>query len=130
METRSNEATLLRPEGDRILNAALVEIDLNKFIAQLKRETTWTDSDRNSITVYKSDNTSIVLIGLHAGAELKEHTAKGSIHVQVLDGEIKFTTGNQTALLQPGQMITLQENKPHNVLAVKESFFLLTLVSL
>ncbi|MBK5269808.1 MAG: hypothetical protein JJE22_02220, partial [Bacteroidia bacterium] len=66
MKSKSNEATALRPEGDRVLNAPLVEMDLNKFIAQLKQETTWADSDRNSITVFKSDNMTIVLIGMHA----------------------------------------------------------------
>ncbi|MBK5271856.1 MAG: cupin domain-containing protein [Bacteroidia bacterium] len=128
MENKSNEATALRPMGDRLLNAPLVEIDLNKFIAQLKQETTWADSDRNSITVFKSDNMTIVLIGMHAKAELKTHTAKGHISVQVLDGEIKFTAEQQTVSLEKGQMITLLENNPHSVLAIKESFFLLTMM--
>lgn len=40
MKNNSNEATTLRPEGDHLLNASLVELDLNKFIAKLKHETT------------------------------------------------------------------------------------------
>jgi len=128
MENKSNEATALRPEGDRMLNARLVEIDLNKFIAELKQETTWADSDRNSITVFKSDTTTIVLIGMRENAELKEHTAIGNITVQVLDGEINFFAEQQTLSLVKGQMITLEENIPHSVTALKESFFLLTLM--
>ncbi|MDQ6843566.1 MAG: cupin domain-containing protein, partial [Bacteroidota bacterium] len=129
MKNKSNEATPLRPEGDRLLNASLVEIDLNKFIAQLKEEITWADSDRNSISVFKSDNMAVVLIGLHAKAELKTHIAKGHINVQVLDGEIKFTAQEQTISMKKGVMISLQENIPHSVLAVKESFFLLTMMN-
>ncbi|MGK2860304.1 MAG: cupin domain-containing protein, partial [Chitinophagaceae bacterium] len=121
--------TALRPEGDRVLNAPLVEMDLNKFIALLKQETTWADSGRNSITVFKSDNMTIVLIGLHANAELKTHIAKGHISVQVLDGEIKFTAEQQTVSMEKGQMISLAENIPHSVLAIKESFFLLTMMT-
>jgi len=128
MENKSNEATALRPEGDRMLNARLVEIDLNKFIAELKQETTWADSDRNSITVFKSDTTTIVLIGMRENAELKEHTAIGNITVQVLHGEINFFAEQQTLSLVKGQMITLEENIPHSVTALKESFFLLTLM--
>ncbi|MFZ1800331.1 MAG: cupin domain-containing protein [Chitinophagaceae bacterium] len=128
MENKSNEATVLRPEGDRILNASLVEIDLNKYIAELKQETTWAESDRNSITVFKSNNMTIVLIGLRANAELKTHVAKGHINVQVLDGEIKFTAEQQTVSMEKGVMISLQENIPHSVLAIKESFFLLTMM--
>lgn len=128
MENKSNEATALRPDGDRMLNGRLVEIDLNKFITELKQETTWADSDRNSITVFKSDTSTIVLIGMHKNAELKEHTAIGNISVQVLDGEIKFFAEGQIRSLVRGQMITLEANIPHSVTAFKESFFLLTVV--
>lgn len=128
MENKSNEATALRPEADRLLNASLVEMDLNKFIAQLKQETAWADSDRNSITVFKTDNMTIVLIGMHANAELKTHVAKGHINVQVLDGEIEFTAAQQTISMGKGQMIYLGENIPHSVVAIKESFFLLTMM--
>lgn len=128
MKDKSNEATTLRPEGDRILNASLVEIDLNKFIVELKQEITWAESDRNSITVFKSDYMTIVLIGLHAQAELKEHSAKGIINVQVLEGEIDFTADHKTVSIGKGQMISLHKTIPHSVLAVKESFFLLTMV--
>ena len=128
MKNKSNESTALRPDGDRLLNARLVEIDLNKFIVQLKQETTWADSDRNSITVFKSDTTTIVLIGMHKNAELKEHTAIENITVQVLDGEINFFAEQQIFLLEKGKLITLEANIPHSVTAMKESFFLLTLV--
>ncbi len=129
MENKSNEATPLRPDGERLLNAPLVEIDLNQFITQLKQETTWADSDRNSITVFKSDVMSIVLIGMRADAALKTHKAKGHITVQVLEGAIKFTAEDQTVSIEKGQMISLKENIPHSVLAMKESFFLLTMMN-
>ena len=128
MENKSNEATALRPEGDRMLNGNLVEIDLNKFIAELKQEPTWVNSDHNSITVFKSDTSTMVLIGMHKNAELKEHTAIGNISVQVLDGEINFVAQQQTHSMVKGQMVTLGANIPHSVTALKESFFLLTLV--
>lgn len=127
MENKSNEATPQRPEGDRMLNAPLVEMDLNKYISQIRGETTWADSDRNAITLFKSDSMRIVLLGLHEAAELKTHTANGIISVQVLEGKIVFTAGQQTVSLEKDQMIALQEKLPHSVLALKESFFLLTL---
>jgi len=130
MESKSNESTPLRPEGDRLLNAPLVEIDLNKFISQVKGEASWADSDRNSITLFKSETMRIVLVGLHANAELKTHTTRSVISVQVLEGEIKFTTEEQLVLLQKGQMVALQQKMPHSVHAQKESFFLLTVAAL
>jgi quercetin dioxygenase-like cupin family protein len=125
-ENKYNEATALRPEGDRILDAPLVEMNLNNFIVQIKEEVTWATSSHNSITIFKSDDTTIVLIGMHPNAELKEHKAYGNIHVQVLSGKINFCTEQQTVLLQKGQMVALKRDIPHSVQALDESFFLLT----
>ncbi len=128
VENKSNEATALRPEGDRILDAPLVEMDLNNFIVQIKHEITWATTDHNSITIFKSDNTTVVLIGMHQNAELKKHKAYGNIHVQVLEGKINFCTEQQTVPLKKGQMIALKADIPHSVLALDDSFFLLTVI--
>jgi quercetin dioxygenase-like cupin family protein len=127
MENKSNEATPQRPEGDRTLNASLVTMDLNHFMEQVRSEPSWKDSDRNSITIFKSDTMRIVLIGLHEGAGLKTHTASGIISVQVLEGHIQFTAAPEKVELQKGQMLALQKGIPHSVVALKESFFLLTM---
>ncbi|MEO6883843.1 MAG: cupin domain-containing protein [Bacteroidia bacterium] len=127
MENKSNDATSQRPEGNRVLNAQLVEMNLYKFIEQIKAETTWTNSDRNSVTIFKSETMRIVLMGLHENAELKPHKANGVISVQVLEGKINFITEQQSSLIEKGQMIALQENNTHSVIALTESFFLLTL---
>jgi len=127
LEIKSNEATTLRPEGNRVLNAQLVEMNLYEFIEQIKNETTWKDSDRNSITIFKSDTMRIVLMGLHKNAALKSHKANGVISVQVLEGKINFITEQQSSLMEKGQMIALQENINHSVIALTKSFFLLTL---
>ncbi len=50
MQNKSNDATPQRPEEERPLNAPLVEMNLYQFIDQIKSETTWAESDRNSIT--------------------------------------------------------------------------------
>ncbi len=126
VENKSNEATPLRPEGDRILDASFVEMDLNNFIVQIKKEITWATTDHNSITIFKSDNTTVVLIGMHQNAELKRHKAYGNIHVQVLEGKINFSIEQQTVSLKKGQMIALKADIPHSVQALDESFFLLT----
>ena len=127
MENKSNEATLKRPEGDRLLDAPLVTMDLNHLMEQVRNEPSWKYSDRNSITIYKSENMRVVLIGLHQNAELKTHTANGIINVQVLEGHIKFTTEQQVTELEKGQMLALKKQLPHSVFALKETFFLLTM---
>lgn len=127
MENKFNEATPQRPEGDRTLDAPMVVMDLSSFMEQIKQEPSWKDSDRNSITIFKTDGLRIVMIALHEGAEMKTHTADGIISIQVLEGRISFATGEQTAELSKGQMLALHEGIAHSVIANRETIFLLTL---
>lgn len=127
MENKSNEATPHRPEGNRTLDDSLVTMNLNHLMEQVRNEPSWKNSDRNSITIFKSDTMRIVLIGLHKGAELKTHTANGIISVQALEGHIQFTAAPKTVELQKGQMLALHKGIPHSVIALEESSFLLTL---
>lgn len=127
MENKSNEATPLRPQGERMLNAPVVEIDLYRFINQIKEEKPWIETGHNSITVFKSDKLRIVLIGLNANASIKEHLAASVISVQVLEGKIDFTVEGKIITINKGQMLALQKDIPHSVYASEESFFLLTL---
>jgi len=129
MEIKNNEATELRPEGDRLIDAPLVSMDIPEFIKQIKAEVTWENSDRNAITVFKTNGMRIVLIALHEDALLKRHTADGIISVQVLEGEIFFSTDTQSVLMKKGDMIALHKGLAHSVKAIKESVFLLTLTT-
>lgn len=129
MEEKSNEATAKRPQGDRILDAKLVDIDLNSMIEQIRMEEKWVNSDRNAITVFKTDGMRIVLIALHKGAEMTRHTANGMISVQVLEGQMLFDTDEQPVELSKGQMLALHKGIPHSVLAKEETIFLLTLTT-
>lgn len=129
MEEKYNNPTIQRPDGDRMIDAALVSIDLPMFIKQIKNEPAWKTSDRNAITVFKTNGLRIVLIALHEGANMSTHTAHGIICVQVIEGRIQFKTTRQTVEMETGQMTVLHENIPHSLLAVKESVFLLTLTT-
>ena len=129
MEIKYNEATPQRPEGDRSLDVALIAIDLPVFVKQIKEESTWKESDRNAITVFKTNGLRIVLIALHKGAEMPTHTADGIISVQVLEGQMQFNTEWRSVELSNGQMLALHERIPHSVLALKETIFLLTLTT-
>ncbi len=129
MEIKNNESTELRPEGDRIIDAPLVSMNIPEFIKQIKAEVTWENSDRNAITVYKTNGMRIVLIALHQDAVLKKHSADGIISIQVLEGEIIFSTDDESVLMGQGQMIALHKGLSHSVKANQESVFLLTLTT-
>lgn len=127
-QIKQNDATPLRPEGDRLLFAPLIEIDLQSSIAQIKNEVSWSEKDHNSIALFKSDSMRIVLMGFHKDAQLKPHSAKGVISLLVITGSIDFIANEKTVRLQKDQMITLDEGIVHSLTAQSESFVLLTLV--
>jgi quercetin dioxygenase-like cupin family protein len=111
------------------MDATLVTMDIPKFIKEIKEESTWQNSDRNAITIFKTNGLRIVLVAMHENALMKKHTAAGIISVQVIEGEINFSTDDRSVLLKKGQMIALHEGIPHSVKAKKESVFLLTLTT-
>jgi quercetin dioxygenase-like cupin family protein len=129
VEEKSNESTPQRPEGARPLDAPMVLIDPSSYVKKIKQEQAWKNGDRNAITLFKTDGMRIVLIALHAGAEMKKHMAGGVISVQVLEGQITFHTEERSAVLDEGQLLALHAGIPHSVFANEESVFLLTLSS-
>ena len=129
MNEKFNDSTNQRPQGERIIDAALVTIDLRNFTKQIREEKAWKESDRNAITVFKTDGMRIVLLALHKDAEMIKHTADGIISIQVMEGKILFKTEEQSIELGSGQMLALHENIPHSVVAMEETIFLLTLTT-
>jgi quercetin dioxygenase-like cupin family protein len=127
ISVKANNATPLRPDGERELDAAMITMDLPRLMTQIKEEHAYKNGDRSAITVFKSTGMRIVLVALHTGTEMKTHTAPGVISVQVLEGEIIFTTEQKSAECSAGQMLALHAGIPHSVKAKQDSIFLLTL---
>lgn len=96
---------------------------LNK---QMKQEESWEKSGRSAKTLYKTDQMRIVLNTMKAGTEIKPHHASGPISVQVIEGQIRFSTENKSVVLRQGEMLTLQAQIRHWVEAIEEASFLLT----
>ena len=129
MEYKRNEATLNRPEGDRVIDAPYVYMDFDKYEDQIKDEDAWEKSDRNSITIFKTDNLTTVLTCMHKGASIKDNTVDGLFQVLVLDGKIRLTTDDGDVELRDNEMITMHPNVYHNIEAIKKSTLLLQTIN-
>lgn len=84
------DATNQNPERERLLYAPLVQMNINKFIKQLKSEDAWKKDDHNTITIYKSESTTIVLRGMHKKSLRKSGKVNSDATIQVLKGKIKI----------------------------------------
>lgn len=126
MEIKRNDATANRPEGSRIIDAPYVFMDIPAFADQLKSEKSWQKGDRNSITVFKSEETTMVVAALKAGAELTNNAADVFFTIMVLNGEVVITTEDVERDISKGQAIAFHPNVLHSIRAVSDSNLLLT----
>ena len=126
MEHKRNEATLNRPEGDRVIDASYVFIDVNEFTRQLREEDAWQKNDRNGITVFKTDQLTMVVVGLHEKAVFKNNVVDGIVTIQVVEGKIRITAPDGEIDLKPNQLVTFHRCIDHSIEALDESVIILT----
>jgi quercetin dioxygenase-like cupin family protein len=129
MEMKRNDATLNRPEGDRVIDAPYVFMDLGQFIKQIKNEDTWDKNDRNGITIFKTENLTTVLTCLHKDALIKDNSVDGIFQVQVLGGRIRVTTADGDVDMEEGKMIVFHPGVRHTIEALKKSNLLLQTIN-
>lgn len=104
----------------------LAQFDLLKEIADSEQKKPW-QSGHNAKTLFKKHDFRIVLITMEDAAKIKEHHADGTLSVQVLKGKIRFRVGGQTHDLSEGNLFTLAASIRHDVEALEDCAFLLTI---
>jgi quercetin dioxygenase-like cupin family protein len=93
----------------------------------LRREDSYQGGDRSAKTLVKEHGFSVVLTVMRSGARLQEHKAAGPLSVQTLAGHIRLHALQETIDLPLGHVVMLEGNVSHDVEAVEESAFLLTI---
>jgi len=126
MEIKRNEATTNRPEGDRVIDAPYVFIDIPAFVGQLKDEKAWDKNDRNGITVFKSDNMTIVITALQKKAELSNIMVDGFLSVHILKGKVRFTTPDGDIDANKNKMIAFHPGVCHSIKAKSNAILVIT----
>lgn len=122
--TKSNRESL----GERTLRAPLLSFSINNEIEKLLKEPSWLTGDRNAVTLQKNPKLRIVLISLRKGATLLEHKVEGPITIMVLSGNINFIVGKEKVNAKNNGMIVLERTIPHDVEALEDSTFILTII--
>lgn len=111
-------------DGNMIDHIAL--FDLTREIADSESKKPW-QAGHFAKTLFKKPDFRTVLITMEPASKMKEHHADGTLSVQVLKGQIRFTAHGKVHDLQAGSLVTLGASIKHEVEAVKESAFLLTI---
>ncbi len=121
------ETTGTSERAPQRLAAPVLAFDLAHEVARLHEQAVWQQGDRNAKTLVKEPDFRLVLIALRAGARMEEHRAAGRISVQTLAGHLRLHTAGTNVDLPVGRLVSLERDVPHDVEAVEESAFLLTI---
>ena len=116
------------PREGRILAGPTITFSIDDEIRRLRQEPEWISGARNSVTVVKTANLSIVLTAIKKEATLCGHEVDGPITLQVISGAVKFGVAGEPHTLKAGTVIALDKAVPHDLQALEDSELLLTIV--
>jgi quercetin dioxygenase-like cupin family protein len=105
----------------------LLRYDLRAEAAALRQEPAWQRGDRNAKTLVKETGFRVVLTTLKSGGRLREHQAPTRLTLHCLEGRLRLHTEVETAELAAGELLAVAGGIEHDVEALEDSTFLLTL---
>ena len=123
---RSHHASMTRlPE----LVGEVIRRNIDGELEKLKKAPSWQrESGRSAETLVKYDEFRIVLVRMRPGSYMSHHRAEGPISIHVLQGKIRVhLPENGVEDLESGGLLILGRCLEHDVEAVEESAFLLTI---
>ncbi len=93
----------------------------------MRLERGYREGERNANTLVKTPQLRVVLTALRAGSRLHEHRAPGWVSVQTVEGHLRLQVAGETVDLPAGALVTLEPDLAHDVEALEDSVFLLTI---
>ena len=109
------------------LRDAVTVLDLLGEADALREEAAWAQGDRNAKTYAKEADLRVVLTVLKQGATLREHQVPGTAIVHVLTGSLRLRVSGREVELPAGQLVIIEANLPHDVEALEESAFVISI---
>jgi quercetin dioxygenase-like cupin family protein/iron-sulfur cluster repair protein YtfE (RIC family) len=122
----------MTPNEFRIEQAAVAPSraasDLPAEVEHLHHQESWQRGDRSSKTLVDLPGLRVVLTAMQGGARLALHDTAARFTLQVLSGRLAVYVHEQSMELAAGHLLALDRNVPHDVGALVDSAFLLSLV--
>ncbi len=107
------------------LSAPFLEFDLHAQIELLRSEERY-QHGHNSKTLAKYPDFRLVLTVIKASAVIARHQTAGRISVHTISGHIRMYVGERLLDLPAGRVLVVDQGISHDVRAVEDSAFLLT----
>lgn len=103
-----------------------MQFDVAAEAMRLKGEDAYVSKGRNAITLVKYPDLRVVLTALSATTRIDGHKTEGRISIHALSGELRLHVAGRLVDLAAGRLLALDSGVAHDLEAVKDSVFLLT----
>ena len=113
--------------GGRAIAASVLSFDLQTELQQLRQQQSYQSGDPSGRTLVKEPDLRIVLMALRADGRLQEHSASGPLSIQAIQGPLRVHLPDGSVELTPGQLLALESGIRHDVEAIEDCAFLLTI---
>lgn len=133
MSTSQKDANYTDEKGgaeklpSRHLTDSIIVSDIESLLKEIKLEKAWDRDGHFAKTLVKYPAFRIVLIAMKKGKSIPNHKTDGEISIQVLQGHIRLQVARRVVDVAMGNLVALEKNLPHDVEAIEESAFLLSI---
>ncbi len=109
----------------RMTQERSVELDIGKELEETNRSSVWKDGNARKVLIRYPDF-QITLRAMKAMARIPEHHNPGRVSVQTVRGHIRMHVEGKVFDLPVGKALVMDRAVPHDVEAMEESAFLVT----
>jgi quercetin dioxygenase-like cupin family protein len=109
------------------VSGTALSFDLAAEAEKLRSEPTWQAHGHNAKTLVKHPDFRVVLIALRAGARMSEHKTDHCVTIHALEGTLRLRLRGETLELAGGSLLALEQTVLHDIEAVSDSLFVLSL---
>lgn len=108
---------------------AMIQTNISDEIRKLRDAPAWQQpTGRSSETLVKYEDFRVVLVLMKPGSHINGHRAEGPISIHGIQGRIRLHLPHAEPVeLGPGDILALERSLEHDVEAIEESAFLLTI---
>jgi quercetin dioxygenase-like cupin family protein len=126
MTTKDTGAGTRAAREPHAVAGTALSFDLAAEAEALMREPTW-QAGHNAKTLVKHPDFRVVLIVLKAGARMHEHSTDQCVTMHALSGHLRVHLPARTLELTQGALLALEQTVVHDVEALADSVFVLSL---
>jgi quercetin dioxygenase-like cupin family protein len=85
-------------------------------------------SQAKTTTLVKTPHLEVIRLVLPRGKYIPRHETPGEVTIQCLEGQVRLDVSGRVVELSAGELLYLDEHRPHDVQAVQDSTILATIL--